>query len=74
MQISATIRSNYGRARRAYGTLRKRLRSAHATVALLVLLTLSLGEPLLCIVHCQLWIPFAYQSYFAAQRPHDHHN
>jgi len=39
-----------------------RLRSARATVALLVLLTLSLGEPLLCIIHCQIWLPIAYSN------------
>ncbi|MEP7189714.1 MAG: hypothetical protein ABI901_11050, partial [Roseiflexaceae bacterium] len=43
------------------------------TLALLVLLTLSLGEPLLCILHCQIWLPIAYHSYFAAQHAHMHH-
>ena len=50
-----------------------RLRSARAAVALVVLLTLSLGEPLLCIIHCQIWLPIAYHSYFAAQHAHMHH-
>ena len=74
MQISATIRSYSGRARRTIRALRLRLRSARATVALLVLLTLSLGEPLLCIIHCQIWLPIAYHSYFAAQHAHTHHS
>ena len=73
MQISTTIRSYYGQVRRAYGALRARLRSARAAVALLALLTLSLGEPLLCIIHCQIWLPIAYHSYFAAQHAHMHH-
>jgi hypothetical protein len=73
VQISATIRSYSSRARRALRALRMRLRSARATVALLVLLTLGLGEPLLCIVHCQIWLPIAYHSYFAAQHAHMHH-
>jgi hypothetical protein len=73
VQIRATIRSQYGRARRAYRALRVRLRSARAAVALLVLLTLSLGEPLLCIIHCQVWLPLAYHSYFAGQHAHMHH-
>jgi hypothetical protein len=73
VQIRATIRSNYSQARRVYRALRKRLRSARAAVALLVLLTLSLGEPLLCIIHCQIWLPIAYHSYFAGQHAHMHH-
>lgn len=73
MQIRATIRRYSSRARRAYRALRTRLRSARAAVALLVLLTLSLGEPLLCIIHCQIWLPIAYHSYFASQHAHMHH-
>jgi hypothetical protein len=49
--------------------LRKR-----ATLTLLVLLTLGLGEPLLCIIHCQVWLPLAFHSYFAAQHLHAHHD
>lgn len=73
MCIRATIHSHYRRARRAYHALRTRLRSARTTVALLVVLTLSLGEPLLCIIHCQIWLPIAYHSYFAGQHAHMHH-
>jgi len=67
------IRRYYSQLRRTYGALRARLRRARLAVGLLVVLTLALGEPLLCIVHCQIWIPFAYQSYFAAQHAHMHH-
>jgi hypothetical protein len=73
VQISATIRSYYGRVRRAYGALRARLRRARVAVALLAVLTLALGEPLLCIIHCQIWLPIAYHSYFAAQHTHMRH-
>ena len=73
MRISATFSNWYRQCRRQWYALRARLRHQRAAIALVVLLSLSLGEPLLCIVHCQLWIPFAYQSYFAAQRLHDHH-
>jgi hypothetical protein len=73
VQIRATIRGYYCRARRAYRALCARLRHARVAVALLVLLTLALGEPLLCIIHCQIWLPIAYHSYFAAQHAHMHH-
>jgi hypothetical protein len=40
-------------------------------VALVALLSLGLFEPLLCIIHCQFWMPFALQHYAAPQ--HHHH-
>jgi hypothetical protein len=67
------IRRYQRQARRAYRALRARLRRARVTVALLVVLMLALGEPLLCILHCQIWLPIAYHSYFAAQHAHMHH-
>jgi hypothetical protein len=73
VRISTTFRNWYRQRRRQWHALRARLRHQRAGIALVVLLSLSLGEPLLCIIHCQLWIPFVYQSYFAAQRPHNHH-
>jgi hypothetical protein len=36
------------------------------------MLSLAVFEPLLCIVHCQLWMPFAERSYFGAQHQHHH--
>jgi len=71
--ISIKIRRYYGQVKRAYGALRARLRRARVAVGMLMVLMLALGEPLLCIVHCQIWIPFAYQSYFATQHVHMHH-
>jgi hypothetical protein len=73
VQISATIRDSYSQAKRAYGALRARLRRARVAVALLTVLMLMLGEPLLCIIHCQIWLPIAYHGYFAAQHAHMHH-
>jgi hypothetical protein len=53
--------------------LRARLRREGAAVGLLMLLTLGLGEPLLCILHCQVWLPSAYAGYFAPQDLHSQH-
>jgi hypothetical protein len=52
----------------------KRLRRDGAMLGLLVILSLGLGEPLLCILHCQIWLPAAYSSFFAAQHQHMHHH
>jgi hypothetical protein len=43
-------------------------------VALVAALMLTVGEPLLCVIHCQVWIPFAHQNYSAAQHAHMHHH
>jgi hypothetical protein len=48
------------------------LRRDRAALALAVTLSLAVFEPLLCIVHCQLWMPFALRSYFGAQHQHHH--
>jgi hypothetical protein len=58
--------------RRQVHAWRIRLRRERAAVALLMLLTLGVGEPMLCIIHCEFWLPIAYHSYFAAQHPHSH--
>jgi len=58
--------------RRWWRRYRVRLRRDRVAVTLLVLLTLGLGEPLLCIIHCQIWLPLAFHGYFAAQHHHDH--
>lgn len=52
----------------------RRLRRDGAALAVLLVATLGLGEPLLCILHCQIWLPAAYSSYFAAQHQHMHHH
>src|SRR5581483_8149979 len=71
---AARIRHNWGRIRRRWHAWRARLRRDRATLTLALLLTLGLGEPLLCIVHCQIWLPIALHSYFAAQHQHMHHH
>jgi len=76
VRIRTTIRQSYRQLKRQWRALRARLRREGAVVGLLVLLTLGLGEPLLCILHCQLWLPSAYHSYFADQSQagqHDQH-
>jgi hypothetical protein len=60
--------------KRALLAWRVRLLSGRAAVALLLLFTLGLGEPVLCIIHCQIWLPIAFHSYFAAQHAHMHHH
>jgi hypothetical protein len=59
---------------RRWRAARRHLLRGRATLTLLVLFTVGLGEPLLCIVHCQIWLPFAFHNYFAAQHPHAHHH
>jgi hypothetical protein len=71
--IRMNIRSSYNQLRRRYRAIRARLRRARVAIGMLAVLMLALGEPLLCIVHCQIWIPFAYQSYFSTQHAHMHH-
>ena len=73
MRIGSTIRRLWQRLARRRRAWASRLRRDRASVALLVLLTLGLGEPLLCIIHCQFWLPIALHSYFAAQHTHHHH-
>jgi hypothetical protein len=51
-----------------------RIRREGAVVGLLALLTLGVGEPLLCILHCQIWLPSTYHSHFAAQGQFDHND
>jgi len=55
-------------------TWRARLRRKRAMLALAIVLLLGLGEPLACIIHCQIWLPFVSHMYFAAQLHHHHHH
>lgn len=61
------------RIRRQWRALCARLRRDRAAVTLCLLLALSVGEPLLCIAHCELWLPFMISSAQAAQHQHMHH-
>lgn len=75
MRATASSGGICGTARRLYRAWRARLRRDRAPFTLLALLTLSFfGEPLLCIAHCDLWLPFAYARYFAAPQPLHHHH
>jgi hypothetical protein len=65
-----TISEPWRRLKRRWQMWRPRLRRERATIALLALLTLGFFEPLICILHCQIWLPIALHSYFAAQHPH----
>jgi hypothetical protein len=70
VRIRSTIRSMWRSARYQWRAWRGRCRG-RAVVALVALLSLGLFEPLLCIIHCQFWMPFALQQYAAPQ--HHHH-
>ena len=58
--------------RRVLCAWRLRARSMQALAMLLLALTVSLGEPLLCIVHCQLWLPMMFGHYLVGQHQHHH--
>ena len=73
MDILTLLRNAWARSRRRWRIWHAKLRRDRATVALPVLLTLGLIEPLVCIIHCQFWIPIRLHAYFAAQHQHHHH-
>lgn len=50
---------------------RTKLRRSLHQLALALLVSVSLGEPLLCIVHCQIWLPLMLGQHMAAG--HHHH-
>lgn len=72
MRFRLIIRTRWHRSVRRWRAWRIRLRRDRAVIALLALLTLGVFEPLICIIHCEIWIPFALQNYFAAQHHHHH--
>jgi hypothetical protein len=59
-----------GSVRWALRRWRARLRRDGAVIALFVLLLFGVGEPLLCIIHCNLWLSIAFPSSVVA---HHHH-
>jgi hypothetical protein len=71
---AADKRNRVLRIKRALHAWRVRLCGRRAAVVLLLLLTFGLGEPMLCIIHCQIWLPIALQNYLAAQHAHMHHH
>ena len=72
MRSAETIGMLWQGLRRRQRAMRARLRRDRAALALLALITIGLGEPLLCIVHCQVWLPIALHGYFSAQHAHQH--
>lgn len=70
---AATIRDLWRATARRWRTIRAHIRRRRVGVALLVLVALGLGEPLICVLHCQLWLPLALQGDVAAQQHHHHH-
>src|SRR5262245_47635147 len=73
VRIVATIGDLLRWVRQQARAWRARLRRDWTAIALLVLFSLSLAEPLACIIHCQIWLPLAFHDYFAAQHQHHHH-
>lgn len=69
-----TFSAKLRRARQAWHAARARLRRTRAALMLGLLLALSVGEPLLCIAHCDLWLPFLISSAQASPHQHMHHN
>lgn len=68
------MRAVWKQTRRCLRVLRARLRQRRAVVALILLLALGVGEPLVCILHCEVWLPMALQSLMAGQHQHQHHH
>ena len=73
MRDSSTIREVWGLTKRRWRAWRGRLRRDRAALALVLILSLAVFEPLLCIVSCQFWMPFVFSNYFPAQHEHHHH-
>jgi hypothetical protein len=65
--------SSWRRLARTWRAWRRHVRRDRAAVAFLALLSLGLFEPLLCILHCQLWMPSAAEGYSASHEHHQHH-
>jgi hypothetical protein len=65
------MRNSWRWIRHRWRAWHSRRRRDHAVVALAALLSLGVFEPLLCIFHCQFWMPFVLHSYFSTQ--HHHH-
>ncbi len=59
-------------ARWRLGRWPKRMRPGRNLAMVLVALVVGLGEPLLCVVHCQVWLPLLF-SQSSMQHMHHHH-
>lgn len=69
-----TSQSALQRAHQSWRGLCARVRRDRAALMLGVLLALSVGEPLLCIAHCDLWLPFLISSAQASPHQGMHHS
>jgi hypothetical protein len=63
----------WGLAKRRWRAWCGRLRRDRAALALFMILSLAVFEPLLCIISCQFWMPFVLTNYFPAQHQQHHH-
>ena len=72
MGNGTAIRRSWRWVRHQWRAWRSYQRRTHAAFALVALLSLGVFEPLICIIHCQFWLPFALQNYFASQHHHHH--
>lgn len=58
--------------RRALRSVLRRVRSIRHAIVLMAVLALSIGEPLMCVVHCDLWLPMFYQASGIHTHQHGH--
>ena len=72
MQKTITTRGALIRLARRWRAWRRRVRGDRAAMALFVLLTIGVFEPLLCVLHCYLWLPLAAQPAMAEHQHHMH--
>jgi hypothetical protein len=72
MRNTSTIRGVWGLTKRRLRLWRGRLRRDRGALALVMMLSLAIFEPLLCIVSCQLWMSLALSGNVPAQHQHQH--
>jgi hypothetical protein len=71
VQSALITRAPLARLVRSWRAWRQRVRRGRAALALLLLLALGVFEPLLCVIHCYVWLPLVAQP-DAASHQHDH--
>jgi hypothetical protein len=71
--MTAIARNTWSTTRRRWSSWRARTRRRRAALALAPLVLLvALGEPLMCIIHCDFWLPRAFGHYLAGDQHHQH--
>jgi hypothetical protein len=68
----AVARNRLRMVRRRWRAWRARVERKRLALALVALLTIGLGEPLLCIIHCDLWLPSMFGHQMASHQHHHH--